>query len=348
MTKARGFRSVGIISIGLMTSVGRTAPAAAAAIRAGINRFRIGEWRDRFGQPARLALAQYLPSDLVGLDRLLALAIPAAREALAPLPRVAVRRLSTWLGVAPSRPGWSDALEYSLANRLVTALGNLVPEPSVRVLPTGHASVLIGISQAAEQIARGELDYALVGGVDSYAPVETLAWLDAKRRLLSEENSDGFIPGEAAGFCLLAALDMVGEIGLPLRAEVSATAVAEEPYPFTSEGICTAEGLTRAVSQALSHGDTADWTICDLNGESFRAQEWAYAYLRTAKSHGEPLQVWHPADCLGDVGAASGAVLVAIACSAIAKSYGRGSRPLLWASSDHGPRAAVLLNRSTS
>ena len=116
---------------------------------------------------------------------------------------------------------------------------------------------------------------------------------------------------------------------------------------MTSQGVCTGQGLTSALQKALTVSTPlpkpADWTICDLNGESFRSKEWVYAYLRTGRKHRDPLEIWHPADCYGDVGAASGTVLAGIAIAAWQRNYARGQQALVWTSSDDEYRSAVLL-----
>jgi 3-oxoacyl-[acyl-carrier-protein] synthase I len=336
-------RRVGIVATGLTTSVGRTASATAAAVRAGLSAYHIVPWRDRFGQPVKFAAAKYIPPELVGVDRMVALATLAIREAVALLPSSLIAQASVWLGVATARPDWPPEAAIEIPKRLAIEFDGVLAPERMKVLTAGHAAVLLGIQQATELIRQGAFDFALVGGVDSYQSSATLAWLDMERRLLSQANPDGFVPGEAAGFCLISAHDFAVRHGLEVMAEIEAFGTADEPYPFNSDGVCLAQGLTTAMRQALANC-AADWTICDLNGESFRAQEWSYAYLRTARLHADPLEVWHPADCTGDVGAASGAVLAGIACAALSKGYGRGQRPLLWTSADHGPRACVLLS----
>ncbi|HYO51812.1 hypothetical protein [Archangium sp.] len=120
---------------------------------------------------------------------------------------------------------------------------------------------------------------------------------------------------------------------------------------MTSSGVSIGSGLTLAVRQVLAGlgpEQKADWVICDLNGESYRATEWVYAYLRTGKRHRDPLALWHPSDCYGDVGAASGAIQIGIALSAFRRRYARGPHPLVWASSDDGLRGAALLSAPPS
>jgi 3-oxoacyl-[acyl-carrier-protein] synthase-1 len=204
----------------------------------------------------------------------------------------------------------------------------------------------VAVSEAIDRIASGRASLVLVGGVDSYYDVETLEWLDERRRLHSVGNRDGFVPAEGAGFCLLASPRAANELQLPILANVRAVSVTREPYPFVSDGVCTGLGLTEAfhrVLDTLTNAERADWTMCDMNGESFRATEWMYAYVRSGKRHRDPLEIWHPADSYGDIGAASGAVMVTLAIAAWSRRYARGPRCLIWTSSDEGVRGALLL-----
>jgi 3-oxoacyl-[acyl-carrier-protein] synthase-1 len=84
-------------------------------------------------------------------------------------------------------------------------------------------------------------------------------------------------------------------------------------------------------------------TVCDLNGDRYRAVEWAMASMRAFSDlHGdEPL--WHPADCVGDPGAAAGALSVVWATAALVKGYAPLPQVLVWGASDGALRGAALL-----
>jgi len=81
----------------------------------------------------------------------------------------------------------------------------------------------------------------------------------------------------------------------------------------------------------------------DLNGARYRAQEYALARPRVSHriaAHVEPVT---PADLWGHVGAASGALQIALAASYASKGYARGPIALIWTSDDEGERAGALL-----
>jgi 3-oxoacyl-[acyl-carrier-protein] synthase I len=57
----------------------------------------------------------------------------------------------------------------------------------------------------------------------------------------------------------------------------------------------------------------------------------------------DPTAYLSPAECWGDVGAASGPLFAMLACQAVMRSYAKGPRTLLWTSSEGGQRAVALL-----
>jgi 3-oxoacyl-[acyl-carrier-protein] synthase-1 len=298
----------------------------------------------------KLSLLAVLEQSLRGVDRLVALAAPALRDAIAVLldERLAQHLATTpvCIGTAASSadPGRSAA-GRDLLRRLCDESGIARDSGKRFNLPVGHASFLIAVAHAVDWIQAGREQFVLVGGVDSYLDAATLERLDEAGRLHSDQNRDGFIPGEGAAFCLLTSLDTAARLRLEPFAIVLTPASTTEPFPFTSDGVCTGQGLTEALRAALAAADNAkaDWTLCDMNGESFRAAEWIYAYLRTGRQHADPLELWHPADCYGDIGAASGAVLTTLAIAAWRRNYARGNRALVWTSSDGHERSAVVL-----
>jgi 3-oxoacyl-[acyl-carrier-protein] synthase-1 len=160
---------VPIVGIGGCTSVGLTMPATAAAVRAGIASFGDHPFMvDTVGEPMVVARAPHLSEDVVGLDRFLGLALPAAQEALAILLPLA-RQLQAFpvvLGVPPRRPGLPDVLEKELPDRLLKQLAVSFPISSVEAIACGHAAGLMALESGGKKIQHGA-EFCLVGGVDS-------------------------------------------------------------------------------------------------------------------------------------------------------------------------------------
>lgn len=105
--------------------------------------------------------------------------------------------------------------------------------------------------------------------------------------------------------------------------------------------------LVREAMLSLDPSKQVDEVYCDINGERYRTEEWGFALLRTADRMGTTAYTTAVGEW-GDVGAASGALLMILAVQAWQRGYARGESSLVWSSSDGGLRAATVLQRSPS
>lgn len=340
-----------ITALGARTPVGLTWESAAAAVRAGIS--AITE-HPRFvhldGEPMRLLCDSLLDSDLPLNKRMKELLF----SSLLQLPNVdllagnSVRKLVVLCTPEP-RPGLPGEIAESLGRAIMERFG--AANLRVRSLPNGHAASILAFGIAAKAIDESEADIAVVASVDSYHDYRTLEWMDDTGQLKSETNRDGFFPGEAAGACLLVRGGQVSALGLEPLARVTAVSTAIEPVPMHRHGedaVCVGEGLSAAflaLTPAIERdGRTITDTYCDLNGQRYRSEELTYTILRTQHLSADSHNYLHPADCWGDVGAASGALFATLAHAANRKGYAKGSRVALWAGSESGRRAVALLD----
>ncbi len=342
-------RAVYVVGAGACTAIGLNAPSSAAAVRAGIAGFVEHPYlTDKGGNAVVVARAPYVPWAKRGMERFLELSGRAAVEALSistdePLPVI--------LGLPEKRPGIAGAFEATLLDDFGKELEIHKPRlSSVEAISSGHSAGLMSLGRGWERIGKGGCDLCLIGGVDSYLDSETLAWLEMSGQLHGAGepgNEWGFVPGEAAGFCLLASHEGAVKYHLPLLGEVIAVATAEEKNRIKTETVCIGEGLTEAMRRAsdccMSSDIRIDHTICDMNGEPYRADEFGYAMTRLNDRFVTPSDFLTPADCWGDVGAASGPLFVILAIESWRRGYGKGSYQLLWTSSEGGERSAALL-----
>ncbi len=348
--------SVCIVGMGAQTPVGRTAPSAAAAVRARVSQIAEHPYLvDLRCTPMVVARAPWIEDNLDCARRMLALGKPALREALAPLalhPLRSQHRLLVLLGLPAPRPGLSEDRCSWLAQHLRDALPPSEGAVTVEVVTAGHALALSSLKLACQELAAQRVDACLVGGVDSFLCAETLNWLESEGRLFTAHNPRGAVPGEAAAFLLLMTSDRCHQIGLRALAGVVSAATAEEPAPLGSRSVCTGEGLSHAFRTALAKlplGVRVDHALCDLNGEPYRADELAFTLARTSEWFVRPGAFRTPVDCWGDVGAASGGLLIMLAVSAWQRGYAPGSLILVSASSGAHPlRAAALLQAPPS
>ncbi|XXY48656.1 beta-ketoacyl synthase N-terminal-like domain-containing protein [Sorangium sp. So ce269] len=353
-----GARSVHVVGLGAQTSVGLTLPSTMAAIRGAICRFRAWDHlRDRrTGDALTLALLGTLGRDLPASERMRRLASGAAAQALAPWRRVApslsrdAARLPVVVAIPAARPGWLDPAGLRLVREILGGLPVAVDGLGSFAVAAAHTGGFGALAHACAMIRGGQAEAVLVGGVESCADIETLDWFAAQERLKSEGTPFGMIPGEAASFILLASGAFSEREGLASAAEIVAVSETVEPSPWYTRQPSTASALTEALLQVLAPPGEAPRqavvTYADLNGEAWRAEEWNLAYVRTGRLHGHPLDLRHPADCLGDVGAATGLFLVAMAAFDFCHDDHAGTTAVAWAASDVLPhRAACFLRK---
>lgn len=339
-----------IIGCGARTPVGFDRRSSAAAVRGGIaviaeHPFMI----DRFGEPMKVTRDAGLDPDLAGPARLLALAIPAAREALAPLATASTApNVAIVVSLGEQRPGQDSRTGAALADGLCDTLnGTIDIGPRLHGMG-GHAGGILALETAGRQLAEGHADVVLAGGVDSYLFRDTLEWLDDDEQLHSEGNVYGFCPGEAAGFVLVARMETARRLGLtPLLCLVSVGSGIEKNL-IKTEDICLGDGLSAAflaAAEPLRKTEQIDRIICDMNGERYRGNEYGFAVLKASGLFKNAAAFEAPADCWGNVGAASGPLYISLVVEAEQRGYANGALSLIWASSEGGHRAAAIVRR---
>ncbi len=248
-----------------------------------------------------------------------------------------------------------DVAPWDLAGRFVPQLlssSGLAAFTEVDVDQTGHTGALIALFGAMRCLSERRAGRCVVLAVDSYLDEQRLAdWDGRRRRLRSSRSRDGFLPGESAVALLLEPVaDPARRVPAPTRAVhavLSTPAFGQEPHPIEGDRAPIGAGITDAVRRALGAGDGASPRVVfsDQNGESHRAFEWGLARSRVSPLLDEaPLH--HPADCIGDVGAASGALLVGLAAHALARSAEGGPTgpALVLTSATSGHRAAIVVS----
>ena len=337
-------RTVVICGIGLVTPLGLTSAQTAAEIRAGSSRCQASAFQDQRLRDITLSL---VPEDVVpplaaAVDprgrsaselRLIRLAAPAWREAAGG--QEALPAAWAWPEQRGLRPSAWPAVQRGL---------QLQAEHRGTFLPgswRGRAGGVQALAQVATAIQAGELPAACVGGVDSWADPVRLARLEAVGRLKTPEVSDGFIPGEAAACLLLAERSWAQAHDLPVRGTLVAWATGNEPGYLGAEAANRGEGLSETLA-ALPAGPQVAEVFATDTGERCWAREWGISALRQqarlAPGHG----LHHPAEAVGDTGAAAGLLAVALAVIGIARGYRRA--PALVIASNDGPeRAAVII-----
>ncbi len=296
--------SVGLLAAGLVSGLGLTAAESCTAIRAGINVF--GETRFVGSSGDWIVGSEVtLEQPWRGLPKLARMAARAVAECLAAAVPLPADRVPVLIAVAePDRPGRPEGLDRLLVEMMEEALGHKL-HPHSRIVPQGRVGGAVALVGARRMLIEGHHPRIVLAGVDSLLSGPALmAWEEADR-LLTRENSNGFIPGEAAGAVLLGASAADAPASLLLRG----LGFAIEPAPPGSGKPMRAEGLVQAIRAALVEAGMAlhqcDVRITDASGEQYRFKEAALAVTRLLRERKPAFDFWHLADCIGEVGAAT-------------------------------------------
>jgi 3-oxoacyl-[acyl-carrier-protein] synthase-1 len=350
-----------ILAVGMVTPVGLSARQTAASVRTGIGRLAESYVTDRFGQPMVMGLVdqRQLPPLVEDLDdpdderlllsqrqeRLVRLAGPALREALVaagdPVPLL--------LGIPERRAEERDPIGAEMIDLLSVQTGMAFDRACSRTFAVGRAAGLVALDEGLSLLDRGRVGAVLVGAVDSYLDIGLLEALDGEGRLRTGEISDGFVPGEGAAFLLIAPARSGRRVGNPPVARIEGVGRGREPGHLYSDQPHRGEGLPlafRALFDPAARRAPVVKVGCvyaGLNGESFWAKEWGVAQIRCFDHLAEPLRVEHPADGMGDAGAAMGLIMVALGALDLARGRIDGDC-LVWCASDREERVAALLS----
>jgi 3-oxoacyl-[acyl-carrier-protein] synthase-1 len=110
--------------------------------------------------------------------------------------------------------------------------------------------------------------------------------------------------------------------------------------------------LTAAFQQALAGAGLAmadvGYRIGTMSGEQFWFKEFDLATSRLLRGRHEFMDLWHPADCIGEAGAASLPAAIGLALAAARKGFASGDPVLVAASNDDGSCAALILRAGGS
>lgn len=335
-----------IQAAGMVTCVGLDAASSCAALRGRLDGFAEtrfmgpdGEWLK--GAPVPL------PRNWIGLKRMAHLAAGALSD-LRRQHHAALDGAPILLCLAEdTRPGRPVPDPAALAQLLAEILGLTAP-PRLQIIAHGRPSGFVALDRARRLIAAGE-DPVIILGLDSYLTAQCIAHYLGDQRLLHADNSNGFIPGEAAAAVLCTAAPG------PLR--LAGLGLAREPaHIYNTEGEnglplpMRAEGMTRAYELALGQAGCrySDLVLKmgDLIGEAYWFKQMALAMQRLQRERSEVRPIWSAAASLGNIGAAAVPVLLAWAMTAAARGLVPAGPIVLEASGDDGACGAAVVHRT--
>lgn len=326
-----------ITATGMCCAVGYSTEAVSACIRAGMNHFRETEFTGPQGQ--FLIGAQLYDIDLWGPARMGWMLQRVLSECLSKDPRLIPSETCLLLIVPePARSGahqgWPQEI-YRASN------SQYAFHHSSRIMPLGKTGLIAALKLAQELLSRREVQRVLIAGVDSFlTPAAITHYMD---RLLSDENPEGFIPGEGAGAAIVTLPDHHADsIVITGLGQAS-----EEAHYLQEEQVNRGRGLSAAMRMAAKDSGIAladtHFHISTDNGEAFYARETAVAITRCLerKVRQYPHLMIHAN--LGETGAAAGPLILAYLAATLHRADNPGSRALMHMSADAGERAAAIV-----
>jgi 3-oxoacyl-[acyl-carrier-protein] synthase-1 len=325
----------------MVTGVGNSGSACCAAIRCGINNFTETRFSDGAGNwivGSEVQLSQPW-CGVEKLGRMLAKVICDAFDSDPTLPP------DTPIVICTSerdRPGRLPNLHH----QLVEVADRWVPadlQETSWIIAEGRVSGVLAMVEAAKLIYERGHRSVVIADCDSYLRGATLSAFIRKRRILCPRNSNGFVPGEAASAMVVTRPQSTERRQLILKGIGFGVEMAhvESDEPLRADGLTTA--IRGALLDSQTEMATVDFRIADLSGEQYSFKEAALALARIAREEKETFDIWHPSDCVGEIGAAAVGVAANIAAAGTAKGYAPGNQILCHFGNDDGRRAAMVL-----
>ena len=249
-----------ITALGAISAVGSNAPQTCTSIRAGLigaseHSYYVSITKDPGWDEEEPLIAASVPlvdPELDGSERLRELAIPALLElaSQAGLKRGDLGE-SALLVALPSLD--EDVQRWELpgnfVDRLCTDTG--LGFKTVHENQSGRTGIFELLAEASRLLAANDHSYCWLLGVDSYLSEHRMTLWDQNWRLRSERNTDGFIPGEAAGALLVETLEHAHARSACTLATIEAMAFADETQPQTSQQASTGTGLCDVLAPVI-------------------------------------------------------------------------------------------------
>ena len=331
-----------VAGCGIVCSVGLNAPAACAAIRCGLTNPVETRFMNSHGQ---WIMAAEVPLDTPwrGHAKLAHMAAMAVKEAVFGLSEEEIQATPLLLCLAePDRPG-RIADQDKLLLHEIQNICRLKFHSQSRVIANGRVSGIQTIEKAHPLLASGEFRHCVIVGVDTYLTAGTLEAYDVEKRILTEENSNGFTPGEAGAAVLLTLAGTAPNASIAIKG----FGFGKEKAHLQSGEPLKADGMVQAVKNALSMAgrdlSDLDYRICDISGEQYYFKEVSLTLTRILRNRKEEFDIWHPAECIGETGSAIALVVLALASAAVTKGYSKGDAILCHFANDDGQRAAIVV-----
>jgi 3-oxoacyl-[acyl-carrier-protein] synthase I len=336
-----------ILNVSALSAVGEAAESTFAALRAKFNNHRETDFTD---QDWNLIVGSRATIDphLFGEGRLVEMAACAIRETLN-LSKCSVDLLPKTpilLCLAEQQRIGAVRDELNLLNRILDRF-SAKPHPESLVVPLGRTAGFVALQNAQQLLYEKGFSNLLIVAVDSLIDSDLLQYLDQTNQLLTPENSNGFIPGEAASACWVRKpnLEETGLwwLGAGLTVTDPNTTIPKEKKRPPIDGQELGLAMQLALQDANVDPDAIALRVADVNGSDASFKESAMAEPYAFQSADAPLPAfWMPAESLGEVGAAWLPIAAGWIDHASRHCYSPGAFAIIHATNDAGLRAAAI------
>ncbi len=347
-----------IHSSGVISAIGGNSTMMAAAVKAGITSVSETDYYDRQFNPIRLGMIpdaaiepvldgeKLIMDDLTGRQfRMLQLATAALLDLAADIPDGV--KVPVFLAGPETIVDTEQSVCKVFLQNLAIQSGVNIDLGYSRSITTGRAGGLEVIDIARKYFDLKIADIAVIGGVDSYYDKDILHYYTEQQRLMAFGAGDGFIPGEGAGFLLLVSPHAPAELKAACNAHITGIGLGRESGHLNSDSTYRGDGLAEAVRDAVTvsknHG--IHTVMSTMNGEHYFAKELGVMIARNRLKFMDDMEIRHLAEFCGDLGAASGPVMISILQNCGWLNEGDG---LVYCSSDGEDRSAICLSQNTS
>ncbi len=345
-------RAMNIAGLGMVSCLANGSPLNAAAMRCGYDGFHRLDFNQPYSDQSQVGAA--IESDLTGIPRLSHMLEEAIKEAILPLAEDnnqddnSLPVLICMPEKSPPSYFNNDTTLQNIVDQVFSKIDHITLHPDSFALWRQRCGFVSALAQAQDLIHRQNQAHVLIIGLDSLLEPAILDYFGGDLygngcRLLSDDCSNGFIPGEAATAVLLSAPGkhdtsvVIAGVG-----EGEETAVIGD-----EEQILMGQGLAQAIVNASDDAgipvhDTA-FRVASISGEDYFFREASLAQHRTLKQKVAEQRLWHPADSIGEVGAAVGGAMVVMVYYAFVEHYAPGNTVLCHISNDNRQRGAFIM-----
>lgn len=216
------------------------------------------------------------------------------------------------------------------------------------IVDADNIAVIKACDLVEQILENGDMSRVIVLATDSNVEKNILNWLALSGRLKTPENPVGLMPGEASAALLFETESSIAQRDAKALARVYAHNIGVEEHNIMSDEANAGEALSLCIKASLSEVNmTSAFSgnlYSDLNGEEWKAQEYALAKANINRNlvSDEVFEIL-PAASLGDIGLVNAAASICMLIESIRRQYAVSNCALILSSSAEGGVASLLV-----